>query len=47
MMFPLIRLALQAIVKPYSLGDKTSCKKFLENLHALVKPLAAQTKTNS
>ena len=45
MMFPLIRLALQAIVKPYSLGDQASCKKFLENLLALVQPLAAQTKT--
>ncbi|MCL2119624.1 MAG: hypothetical protein FWH27_14505 [Planctomycetaceae bacterium] len=44
-MFPLIRLALQAFFKPYSLGDKASCKKFLTNLLALVKPLAAQTKT--
>jgi len=46
MMFPLIRLALQAIVKPYSLGDQASCKMFLLNLLALIKPLAAQTKTD-
>ncbi|MCL2119787.1 MAG: hypothetical protein FWH27_15330 [Planctomycetaceae bacterium] len=46
MMFPLIRLTLQAFFKPYSLGDKASCKKFLTNLLALVQPLAAQTKTN-
>jgi len=44
-MFPLIRLAMQVFLKPYSLGDKASCKKFLENLIALVKPLVAQTKT--
>lgn len=44
-MFPLIRLAMQVFLKPYSLGDKASCKKFLENLLALVKPLAAQTNT--
>jgi hypothetical protein len=44
-MFPLIRFALQAFLKPYSLSDKTSCKRFLENLLALVKPMAAQTKT--
>ena len=44
-MFPLIRLALQAVLKPNSLGDKSSCKKFLLNLLALVKPLAAKTKT--
>ena len=45
-MFPLIRLAMQVFLKPYSLGDKASCKKFLENLIALVKPLTAQTKTD-
>lgn len=44
-MFKLIRLAMQVFLKPYSLDDKTSCKKFFENLIALVKPLAAQTKT--
>lgn len=44
-MFQLIRLALQVVFKPYSLTDKTSCKKFIENILALVKPLAAQTKT--
>ena len=44
-MFPLIRLALQVVLKPNSLGDKDSCKKFLLNLLALVKPLATQTKT--
>jgi hypothetical protein len=32
-------------MKSYSLGDITSCKKFLTDLLALVKPLAAQTKT--
>jgi len=45
-MFPLIRLAMQVIFQPQSLGDKASCKKFLTNLLALVKPLAAQTKTD-
>ncbi|MCL2349018.1 MAG: hypothetical protein FWC50_12265 [Planctomycetaceae bacterium] len=45
-MFQLIRLAMQVFLKPYSLGDKASCKKFLENLIALVKPLTAQTKTD-
>ena len=44
-MFPLIRLAMQVILQPQSLGDKDSCRKFLTNLLALVKPLAAQTKT--
>jgi hypothetical protein len=32
-------------MKSYSLGDITSCKKFLTDLLALVKPLATQTKT--
>ena len=45
-MFPLIRLALQVAFNPNSLGDKASCKKFLTNLLALIKPLAAQTKTD-
>jgi len=45
-MFKLIRLAMQVFLKPYSLGDKASCKKFLENLIALVKPLVTQTKTD-
>ena len=45
-MFPLIRLALQVAFNPNSLSDKDSCKKFLTNLLALVKPLAAQTKTD-
>ena len=45
-MFQLIRLAMQVFLKLYSLGDKASCKKFLENLIALVKPLTAQTKTD-
>ena len=45
-MFNLIRLAMQVFLKPYSLGDKASCKKFLENLIVLAKPIAAQTKTD-
>ena len=44
-MFPLIRFTLRAFLKTYSLGDKASCKKFLTDLLALAKPLAAQTKT--
>ena len=44
-MFPLIRLALQVALKPHSLSDKTSCKTLLSNLLAVVKPMAAQTKT--
>jgi hypothetical protein len=44
-MFPLIRLAMQVIFQPQSLGDQASCRKFLTKLLALVKPLAAQTKT--
>jgi len=44
-MFPLIRLALQVVLKTNFLGNKDSCKKFLLNLLALVKPLAVQTKT--
>jgi hypothetical protein len=44
-MFPLIRLAIQAFLKPHTLNDKASCKKFLQDLLAFVKPLAAQTKT--
>ena len=45
-MFPLIRLAMQVIFQPHSLTDKDSCKKFLTNLLAVVKPLAAKTKTD-
>ena len=44
-MFPLIRLAMQVILQPQSLGDKASCKKFVIDLLAVVKPLAAKTKT--
>ena len=45
MMFPLIRLGIQVLFQSNSLSDKASCKKFLLNLIPLVKPLAAQTKT--
>jgi len=44
-MFSLIRLALQVGLKQYSLSDKASCRKFLLNLVAALKPMAAQTKT--
>lgn len=40
-MFKIIRLVMQVAFKPYSLGDKASCKKFIENLLALIKPMAA------
>ncbi len=40
-MFKLLQLAFQVVFKPYSLGDKASCKKFIENVLALVKPMAA------
>ncbi|MCL2623923.1 MAG: hypothetical protein FWD31_09690, partial [Planctomycetaceae bacterium] len=45
-MFPLIRLVLQVALNQHSLTDKASCKKFLTNLLAVVKPLAAKTKTD-
>ena len=44
-MFPLIQLMSRAFLKQYSLNNKTSCKKFLTDLLAVAKPLAAQTKT--
>jgi hypothetical protein len=43
-MFTLIKLAFQVVFKPYSLNDKTSCKKFIENILTLIKPLAAANK---
>jgi hypothetical protein len=45
-MFTLMKLALQVVFKPYSLGEKAPCRKFLENVLTLVKPMAAQTKTD-
>jgi len=36
----------RAFFQSYSLNDKPSCKKFLTDLLALVKPLTAQTKTD-
>ena len=45
-MFPLIRFMTRAFFQSYSLNDKPSCKKFLTDLLALVKPLTAQTKTD-
>ena len=45
-MFPLIRFMTRAFFQSYSLNDSASCKKFLTDLLALVKPLAAQTKTD-
>jgi hypothetical protein len=39
-MFTLMKLALQVVFKPYSLGEKASCRKFLENVLTLVKPMA-------
>lgn len=44
-MFQIIKLALQVFMKPYSLGDKDSCRKFLENILALVKPAVLASKT--
>jgi hypothetical protein len=43
-MFTLIKLAFHVVFKPYSLNDKTSCRKFLENILTLIKPLAAANK---
>lgn len=43
-MFKLIRLAMQVVFKPYSLSDKASCKKFIENVLALIKPMSAANK---
>ena len=44
-MFKILRIAFQVVFKPYSLNDKATCKKFVENILALIKPLAAQSKT--
>jgi hypothetical protein len=44
-MFKIIQLALQVVFKPYMLSDKASCKKFIENILSLVKPIAGQSKT--
>lgn len=40
-MFKYIKFVLQMVFKPYSLGDKESCKKFVSNIVALLKPMAA------
>jgi len=44
-MFPLIRLALQFGLNQHLLNDKASCRKFLLNLVAVLKPMAEKTKT--
>lgn len=44
-MFQIIRFALQICLKQYSLGDKASCRKFVENLLKLIKPAATASKT--
>lgn len=44
-MFQIIKLALQIFMKPYSLSDKASCRKFLENILTLIKPAAVASKT--
>ena len=43
-MFKYIKLVLQMVFKPYSLGDAESCKKFVCNVIALLKPMAAANK---
>ena len=43
-MFTFIKLATQVILKPFQLGDRDSCKKFLIDVIQGIKPLAAANK---
>jgi len=45
-MLQILRLAFQVFCRPYDLGDKGSCRKFLENLLPLMKTLAEKTTTD-
>jgi len=44
-MFDFLMLATQVILKPFQLGDRDACKKFLIDVIQSVKPLAAASKT--
>lgn len=44
-MFRILRLAFQVLLKKHSLADKGGMKKFLLDLIAVVKPLAASSET--
>ena len=43
-MFDFLKLAAQVILKPFQLGDRDSCKKFLIDVIQSVRPLAAANK---